>query len=456
MPMTSWRRPNDMSLVTSLLRQKLGADLAPGSLWCVALSGGLDSSMLLYGMSQLRTELAGVRVRAVHIDHGLHEHSADWAAHCREVCERLDVPLQTAVVEVDARARDGLESAARRARYDFLARTLERDEVLLTGHHQDDQVETVLLRLLRGSGIPGLSGIADRQPFGNGLLLRPLLDLSRAELRDDAESIGINWIEDPTNTDTAFDRNYLRHEVLPRLKQRWPGLGRTIGRSARLASESSGLLDALAEADGRNVVAGTCLDADGLRQLDPPRQRNVVRHLLRSRGLQVPGEVQLKAGLDQLLSARTDGQPLLRWPHGQIRRYRDRLHVLDFDPDGDNDQTPGEYQWDGQGTIDLGTIRGRLSLEPQSSGISRAIVSGGLAIRFRRGGERIRPEGHLQSQSLKKLFQARGIVPWMRAHVPLVYAGDRLIAVADLWLAAEAVQENDGFRLTWAGHAAIE
>jgi tRNA(Ile)-lysidine synthase len=448
-----------MSSVPDLLRKKLKADLLSRSDWCVALSGGLDSSVLLYGMCQLRQEFDGITVRAIHINHGLHPRSAEWAADCEEFCRKLGVILRSEMVRVDRNASDGVESAARRARYDLFSEVLATNECLLTAHHQDDQTETLLLRLLRGSGTHGLASIADRRRFGRGWLLRPLLEMSRAELESYARAAGINWIEDPSNLDTSIDRNFIRLKVLPILRGRWPGLGQTFGRAARLARESAGLLDTLAEDDSLGLLQARGLNVEGLQRLDPARQRNVVRHCLCSLDLTVPSEVQLRVGLAQLLSARADAQPVLRWPGGQIRRYRGCLYILAFDPDGVRESLPAEYEWDGRGPVEMGPIRGRLRLAASSStGLAKSAISEGVVIRFRGGGERIQESNQCYHKSLKKMFQAHGVVPWMRQHVPLLYVGDQLLAVGDLWIAADAAAKIDepGYRVIWENHPETE
>jgi tRNA(Ile)-lysidine synthase len=336
-----------MTRVSEILRQKLEADLRPGSRWCVALSGGLDSTVLLRGMCELREEVGNINIRAIHVNHGLHPDCNDWAARCRAYCDQLRIPLQVELAKIDFDSGDGLESAARRARYGFFSTVLGENEYLLTAHHEDDQIETLLLRLLRGSGTRGLSSIAERRRLGRGWLMRPLLGMRRAELESDAQAAGIDWIEDPSNIDTSIDRNYLRHEIVPRLRERWPGIGSTVGRAARLAGESTALLDTLADADRRYLSDGACLIASKLREFEEPRQRNVVRYWLSIRGLVPPGEARLKAGLAQLMTPRADAQPVLRLAEGQVRRYRNRFYILEFDPTSVCATLPAEFAWDG-------------------------------------------------------------------------------------------------------------
>jgi tRNA(Ile)-lysidine synthase len=242
------------------------------------------------------------------------------------------------------------------------------------------------------------------------------------------------------------------------LRKRWPGIGSTFGRAARLAGESAALLDTLAEADSHGIVRGASLDASALRQLDESRQRNVVRYWLRTHGLPPPGEARLKDGLRQLMSAKADGQPLLRLPQGQIRRYRDRLHILGFDPEAMRQSLPAEFAWDGREPLVMGPIRGRLRLEAAAGGLRESCLSGGIVVRYRRGGERIRCVGQRHHQSVKKLLQAKGIVPWMRFHVPLLFVGDELAAIGDLWLSAEAAADKDdsGYRVIWENHPSVD
>lgn len=441
-----------MSSVIEALRASLSSgDRNEG--WCVAFSGGLDSTVLLHGLAELRTEFAGLRLRAVHVDHSLHADSGTWAAHCESFAARLSVPLTLRCVQVDRTGADGMEAAARRARYDEFRSLLEPGETLATAHHAEDQVETVLLRLMRGAGPRGLGSIGSLGAFGAGRLARPLLSLGRADLEVYAQAAGLDWIDDPTNVDTSIDRNFLRHEILPPLRDRWPGLDAAIGRAARLAAEAAGLLDELGRLDAKAAVADGLISLDALRALDSARQRNLVRHVLHARGLVPPSEAQLGAGLGQLLSARHDRNPVLRWPGGQIRRYRDRLYVLDADPERAAEDCPDEYRWDGFEALDLGPVRGRLRLvydDPASAGTPD------LVVRFRRGGERMLEADHRHHKQLKKMFQSGGILPWMRAHVPLVTGDGELLAVGDLWTSAEfAARVGAPARLVWDRHAGI-
>ncbi len=422
---------------------------------CVALSGGLDSAVLLHVLAR-----SGVApLRAVYINHQLHPDAAAWGRHCERLCAALGVAFMTRTVTVETGTGDGPEAAARRARYDALTGCLAAGDILVTGHHQDDQNETVLLNLMRGAGATGLAGIPRSGHAGATRLLRPLLDLPRAALHAYARTEGLEWIEDPSNTDQRMDRNFLRHEVLPVLESRWPGIRATIGRSARLASEAAALLDELGAQDARRVQRRGKVLLAALVALSDPRRRNVIRYLCRRELGSVPSEAGLREGLAQLMSAGGDRRPLLSWAGGEIRRYRTTLYLL----------PPLGRHPDPDQLIDLPAHPGaRVALDPgcgqlrlvraHGQGLAVAKIGRSLSVRFRAGGERIRPAGERHTRELKKLLQERGVVPWMRDRIPLAYSGSALAAVAGLWVATEfAAQGGEpGLRIRWDRHPVIE
>lgn len=433
-----------------ILRQQLRTDLLAGTKWCVALSGGVDSTTLLHGLVQLGREFAANPIRAVHVNHHLHVDADTWAKACQSLCAELGVPLTCCDVTLDGDREGGTEAAAREARYRVLIHGLEPGERLLTAHHRDDQVETLLLRLLRGAGPHGLASIEPRRRCGPGWLVRPLLDVGRSDLEAYAREHTLAWLEDPANTDTSFDRNFLRHRVLPLLRERWPGLGETIPRAARLSGEAAQMLDDLAELDLADT--GESIPVQALTGLSAARRRNVIRYWLRRRGLAPPAEAKLRDGLEQVLTAGSDRLPWFEWAGVQIRRYRDRLYVLEFDPAAVA-SLPESVAWDGRGRIDLGPLRGGLRfIRDDASDV--AIVEH-WAVRFRTGGERFATGG--QHKTVKNLFQERGIVPWMRVHVPLLYRADRLVAIGDLWQADDigADAGGDRVRVAWDNHPAV-
>jgi tRNA(Ile)-lysidine synthase len=416
----------------------------------VALSGGLDSTVLAHALATTR-ERHGVSVLAAHVDHGLQPESGRWSAECRSFAGEFGIDFASLGVDVDRRSGLGLEAAARAARYGALADLLGEGDWLLSAHHRDDQAETLLLNLTRGSGPSGLAGIGEARPLGAGWLIRPLLAVSRDALEEYAHRHALAWITDPSNEDPQFDRNYLRHEVLPLLEARWPGVAERLARSAALAGEAAALLDELAALDRR--VLGKRPDRLELapyRELSPARQRNVLRHVLTQLGMPLPGTAQLEQIVTELVPAREDAQPLVAWPGAEARRYRDRLYLIRA--------AGAEAEAVDAGATDcirlpddLGVLRLRRGAE---WGLSNAVLERGLELRFRVGGEQLKPCGQNHTRTLKKLLQEEGIVPWMRDRVPLLFSGGELVAVADLWVAADAASQP-GTAIDWQRRPAL-
>lgn len=422
---------------------------------CVALSGGMDSSVLLHALAASNEDLARPPLRAVHVNHGLHPDASRWALHCQAFCDKLGVPLTSLTEAVPRGGGRGLEAAARAARYAAFAAQLRTSECLLTAHHEDDQLETLLLRLLRGTGVDGLGGIVARRQFADGWLQRPLLMVPKAAIVDYANHNLLGWLADPSNEDVQLDRNYLRCRVVPLLRARWPAVATTAARTARLARDAAAVLDELAAADAAAVLVNDVLELPPFRSLSAIRQRHALRHALKRGGFEMPSDAQLTVGIQQLLSAAADRQPVMRWPGGQVRRYRECLYLLSTDPDRELRDLPTEVEWHATDRpLELGSLRGNLRLERVDDGGFR-LPEHPLRVGFRIGGERIRGLGRRHHVSLKKLFQERGVLPWMRGHIPLVYAGERLVSVADLLAAGEfaAGPAEPGYRIVWEGHA---
>ncbi len=404
-----------------------------GGDFVLALSGGMDSMVLLHALCRLRD--AGVlpgALRAVHVDHGLHAESAAWAAHCGGQCESRAVTLAVERVTVKATHGEGLEAAARRARHAAFARHVGPDDTLLTAHHRDDQIETFFLALSRGAGVAGLRGMPPVASFGAGRLLRPLLGVPRAALREWAVAEHLVWVEDPSNADCVHERNFIRHEILPRLTARRAGVGDCIARSMAHLVEASALLDECARADLLGLVKEGALDIAGLTGLAPPRQRNALRAFIRDKGFPAPDHRRLARVLDEVACSRPDAQPLVRWQGVEARRYRGRLYI----GEAIMPRAAAAIAWPvPDRSLDLPEPLGRLELAavPQGAISAASLADAALRVSFRQGGERLAGgDGH--THALKKLLQEQGIPPWLRAHVPLLYADDRLVAVAGGWI----------------------
>jgi tRNA(Ile)-lysidine synthase len=417
----------------------------------IAYSGGLDSEVLLHALAELRASF-GAELLALHVDHGLQQESQAWSEHCASRASELGVEFRLLQVEVDVHSGRGTEAAAREARYAAFRSQVLHGDWLLSAHHKDDQAETLLLNLLRGSGPAGLAGIGEVQPFGPAWLVRPLLSYSRDELRQYADAHDLAWIDDPSNEDRRFDRNYLRHEVFPVLRARWPDASSRLRQSAILAGDAALLLDQLADNDLKNLGSrADRLSLSGLSALDTERQRNVLRYAIRELGLPPVPASALHSIVSDLLPAREDAQPLVQWDGAEARRYRDRVYLLPQGVESEVARTPRFVA----GHIELGPGMGVIRLEPGAdNGLSEDVVEAGLEVRTRTGGEEIKAAGQSHTKKLKKLLQEEGVVPWMRDRLPLVYSGERLVAVGDLWVAADAAS-SPGTAIHWDDRPAL-
>jgi tRNA(Ile)-lysidine synthase len=421
------------------LQQALAA--APAGPLCVGYSGGMDSLALLHALAGLPAARAR-GLSAIHVDHGLHADSADWAQHCQMTAAALQLPLRIVRVAVPRAAPQGLEAAARAARQAAFRQHLPAGALLALAHHADDQSETVLLKLLRGAGPEGLRGMRALRRFGTGRLWRPLLELPRAQLAAYAQAQALQWIDDPSNADTRHARNFLRHVVLPQLRLRWPRLDTAIGHSARWLAAAAEHLDndaarALAAIQGLDPAT---VDWRAWRALPDALRAPVLRRWLRGLGLSTPEHVHIEQLQQQLDQAGGDRQPRVSWAGAELRRYRGLLYALAARP-----TPPAGWQqdWDGLGELTLPAGGGTLVLDPAPS------APLALRVQLRRGGERLRPAGDAHTRELRDLLQQAGVPPWQRERMPLLYADGELLAVGDLWRSEHAAAVLGAAQCRW-------
>jgi tRNA(Ile)-lysidine synthase len=456
-----------------LLQSKISD--ASGSL-AVALSGGRDSVALLLACVALRESgLIGAKaLRAIHIDHGLQSQSRDWARECRALARELEVPLTVRRVQVTLARGESLEAIAREQRYRALSGLLRRDEWLLTAHHLDDQAETLLLQLLRGAGVRGLAAMPEVMTLGRGRLVRPWLELPRSHIEAWLRARGRHWIEDPSNQDLRFDRNYLRQSVMPLLTARWPSANAVIARSAAHLGEAQALLNEYVSEDLDRLRAPTSrtsptpsagettLDWRSLAHLSVPRQRQVLRTWLSAAGLRLPDAIHLERIRCELPAARSDAQPVVRWPGGEVRRYRSRLYALapealplECQRAKDEGAADRLWHWRVGQRLSLGDAQGSLRLEADPHGpLSRRALPKQVWVRGRAGGESIALQAAGGRRRVKALLREAHILPWWRERVPLIGVNDEVIAVADLFIAARYRASGDEpardrLRLVW-------
>ena len=429
------RAPAPERFTTRWLASRLRSMVGPlrGQRLCLAFSGGLDSSVLLAALAALRAR-EGFILRALHVDHGLQANSQLWAAAALAQARALRVRCETLKLRIALKRGESLEDVARQRRYQALIGELASEELLLTAHHQEDQLETVLLALLRGSGVRGLAAMNSITPIGHTSLLRPLLPVARAQLEQFAHTRGLAWTEDQSNLDERFDRNYLRRQVLPRLQQRWPAAAATASRSAAHLAEAQGLLERAARVGAGRAADGAALRIGVLRRMSLPERRNVLRSWIAAQGLRVPDHRRLREIAGPMLEARSDALPRVQWRGAELRRHGDQLFALAQRDAGEQDLI-AEWDWQDRPWVALGSGSTLALIADRHGDVDLAALPCPLRVEFRQGGERLR--GTQGRMALKNLLQSQGIAPWERSSVPLLRDRGRIVAVADLWVDPE-------------------
>ena len=422
------------------LRSKLAA--VRGGPLAVGFSGGMDSTALLQALSQIpATRERGLR--AIHIDHGLNPDSARWSEHCSAVAASMDIPIVIERATVSLQG-EGLEAAARDARYDRFRHLMRDGEIIALAHHADDQAETILLKLLRGAGPEGLGGMRAMRALASGFIWRPLLDVPRKSLAEYAQREQLTWIDDPANTDTRLRRNFLRHEIIPRLAERWPDTSVALAHSAAWARAAADHIDGESHVELEKIRGGksNTLHWRAWLNLSDALRDATLRHWLRELTLPPPAFFHVAEIERQLRDAAPDRSPCVRWPGCEIRRYRDFMYAMPPLPP----QHEWEVVWDGS-EIELPDG----SLLALRNGDATVRFSKPMIVRNRRGGERIRPVGGAHHRDVRLLLQESGVPPWMRTHLPLIYDDDDLIGVADIALtdlAADLLAKMNA-RIVW-------
>ncbi|MFT3733971.1 MAG: tRNA lysidine(34) synthetase TilS [Rhodocyclaceae bacterium] len=421
----------------SLIQQlEIPLRLHAGQNLCVGFSGGLDSSVLLHVLAQL-APVCGFSVSAVHVHHGLSPNADMWAEHCAQVAQALGVSLHVQRVQV-ALDGEGLEAAARAARHAVFGQQL--CDWIVLAHHRGDQAETVLHRLMRGTGVHGVGAMRARDEERR--LLRPLLDVSRAELEQYAQAHALQWIEDESNADTALTRNFLRREVLPRWSARLPALEANLARAAGLFAEGAVLLDELAAADAQHVAPGEAASLLRLRALSAPRARNLLRHLLARDGALPPEADHLGEVLRQLCEAQDGVRHVLGAQ--ALCAWRERFWLEAATP-----VAPVAQVWQGEAALPWGV--GVVRFEQGSGPAALRIVPGEVRLAPRAGGERLRPQAEGPSRAFKQLAQEADVPPWQRDGLPCLWQGDELVWIGRLGVAAAhcCAPGEQGWMVSW-------
>ncbi|MBS1269961.1 MAG: tRNA(Ile)-lysidine synthase [Gammaproteobacteria bacterium] len=418
----------DLSRLESRIFDALGVPAV--SPWYVAYSGGVDSTVLLHILDRV-TQDAGVCLIALHADHGLSAHSAEWRRHCERQCRQWGIECHTSVLTLTPGGKLGLEGEAREARYRWFAEIAGRGGWLFTAHHGGDQAETIIERLARSSGARGLRGILPRTKIYGMNVARPLLTMTRRDIVSYATDVGVAWITDESNEELALTRNYIRNRVLPVLKFRWPDVETALARTASVMRDTQSILDQIAATDLQclceQVIRGDpSLHIPALQTLSPERRRNALRHwILRDTGVALGFERLGRVA--RAIESFPDKRGGMTWPPVDLRIYRDRLYLAR------TSEVPAPVQsWDLENALVIGQ---RIVVRPHrliGRGLKARAVREGVTVAFRRGGEKCRLRGRLHRRTLKKILQETGVPPWQRSRIPLIVLDGEVAAIAGI------------------------
>ena len=414
---------------------------------CLALSGGLDSMVLLHLM---HFHLNGkYNIRAIHVNHNLNENSNDWSIFCKKQCSQLGIDLTVESIHPENNG-SGLEASARDQRYQVIKENLTQNELLLTAHHKDDQLETILFRIFRGTGISGLRGIVHYRDDNSHNILRPLLKCSRADLEEYASANNIKWIEDDSNDNISFDRNYIRNLLVPKIKERWKHVEESTHRLSLIAIENQELLnevalDDLSQESDLDSVSINCFHSHSI-----PRIKNMIRFLIDKNDMDMPSMHILNSGLIDLIKD-DEKTPEIKWSNFVIRRFNKRLYFLNKSVAMPFMQ-PDKITWSINQSIDLHYPIGSLETDFRNgSGISLDKCSKNLQIKFRKGGEKISLGTKKKAKTLKDFFNEKKILPWTRDKIPLIYDDQHLICIGDFWINDDFIanKKERSFVIQW-------
>lgn len=382
---------------------------------------------------------------AVHVNHRLQTDSDHWQEHCQQQCQQWHIPFQACVLESSPSVGESLEAWAREQRYQQFQHFIKEESVLMTAHHQGDQLETVLLQLFRGAGPEGIAAMPGERQFGNGKLLRPLLDVSRTELEDYAHEHNLQWIDDPSNKNIEIERNYLRHEVIPLLEKQWPAIAKTVSRSAHhIAAMNHELIPYLeVELHRVRLADSSALDIRKLETLNDNKLFMLIRLWLQQNNFDTPTTEHLRHIKSDVMLSAHNAQAEVRFANTVIRKYRNGLYAMrNMNAELQCDQ------WDLQESFktQLGELK---AIKTQGKGIKAALISeSGVEVRYRQGGEKMRVKGHTHTADIKKLMQEAAVLPWYRTQLPFIYIEDELALIPGFWLADKFSASADEASIT--------
>ena len=421
----------------------------------VAYSGGIDSSALLHLLNSIKNELKQ-SIEVIYINHGLHKKSLDWGKFCEDECNEYNIPFK--LISINEKCPNGvsIESWARNKRYSIISKEMNKNDILLTGHHMDDQVETFFLQILRGSGPRGLSCMPAIKKFKNGFHVRPFLNIQRNELEEYINANNINWQEDESNSDTRYDRNYLRHSVLPYFGVAWPSYCQSISKSINHQIESMTILNEIALEDMEKTLCKNLINLNViiLKRLSVARQKNLIFYWRDSLNLDKPGSKHMEQIISTLINSGYDKCPCVNWKNTEIRKYRDHLYA--FKSIHEHDENI-EINWNTKSPL---KIQGEtlVAKESHGKGVSKSIIEDArITIRYRHGGEKIYTNSSSHSKTVKQLFQESGVLPWLRDRIPLIYINEELAVIPGFCVGKKysASKDEKSLDIYWSGYTKV-
>ncbi len=426
------------------------ASLPQANRYLIACSGGLDSSVLLHLFHSVSKDIES-EIGVIYVDHGLHAESENWGKHCASLCEDYGLKFISLKVAGSPDKGESIEDWARQQRYALLSEYMQQNDVVVTAHQLDDQLETFFLNLLRGAGARGLSAMPVIREFANGLLVRPLLPFSRAQLEAYAEQHGLKWIIDSSNEDIEFDRNYLRHQLLPVIKERWPSYQKTIARLISQQAETRQILDERAERDLEcaSISGSVGLNFSVVNALSDARKKNLLAYWIKRNGMSLPNAKLLEQILSDIFLSSPEKSPCVNWDDVELRRYGNQLYLMKRLADDNNNCI---LPWDIESPFQFNN-QSISVVKQQGDGVAASFMNHNqISVRFRQGGETIRPYPEGKTKTIKQLFQEARVLPWCRQRYPLIYINDELVAVPGICIDKKfhADANQEAYHFIWS------
>lgn len=420
----------------------------------IACSGGMDSCVLLHLIHSHKQKIKqNLELQVVYVNHGLQAEGAKWGEFCKAQSSAYDIPFLQLDISEALPKGISVEAWARDRRYSMIADVMQKDDLLLTAHHQDDQVETFFLQALRGVGPRGLASMPANKVFAKGYHVRPLLNFTRSELFLYANENDLIWNEDPSNSETRYDRNYLRHNILSDIEKQWPAYRKTITRLIKNQQETKTLLSEIGQVDLENTLSNDrcCLRLDKLKKLSLVRQKNLIYSWLHDRRLATPDSKHMNHIISDIVNSASESSPCVNWKDVEIRRYRNLLYICKRKK---QELENNSQDWNISEPLYL-MGEELVAKSSVGTGLSKEKLKGAkILIRYREGGEKIKPQNRSHSKTLKQLFQERAVLPWMRDSYPLIYVDDSLAAVPGLCIDENYIAKTneESWELSWSGY----